>query len=239
MMDTALFLAGCAIMIAPWMARNYIETGAFKLSSIAAYNALFYNIAQFEAGRSGEDMGVVQEKLAAEIGKNSAQAHSLRSDAAVSRAVKAHIIADPVGYSAFHLRSLPTFFFASGFKTAYSGYAGLFPSTSASPIPWSLSSSFLDLVGRGESLIWVALTALALLSLTICRYRRSTILVAVVIAYFALVTGPVAYPRYRLPIEPLLFILAGVAIVQAARALRGRRAGEPIRALMMRFVGGP
>jgi hypothetical protein len=44
-----------------------------------------------------------------------------------------------------------------------------------------------------------------------------------VVAYVLAVSGPVGYAKYRLPFEPVLCLLAGLA---AARLRLWRRAGE-------------
>ena len=38
--------------------------------------------------------------------------------------------------------------------------------------------------------------------------RKITLLFLAVLAYFAFLTGPVAHARYRVPIEPVIFILS-------------------------------
>ena len=43
------------------------------------------------------------------------------------------------------------------------------------------------------------------------------------ILYFVLVSGPEAYPRFRVPIMPFMTILSGFGIEQLALLIRSRR----------------
>jgi len=47
---------------------------------------------------------------------------------------------------------------------------------------------------------------------------------AAVLAYFLLINGPVATPRYRLPMEPVLLVLTAIPL---ARLVEARRASAP------------
>ncbi len=67
-----------------------------------------------------------------------------------------------------------------------------------------------------EQVILLGLWLLALLSLAVARKRKElfkVLLFWIIILYFAVLTGPVAYSRYRLPATPFLFLLASYAIV--------------------------
>ena len=83
-------------------------------------------------------------------------------------------------------------------------------------------------------ILWVVAQAALLLSrlvqlaglfhgLRTPAYRGATLLLAATIAYFLILTGPVASPKYRIPIEPPLLILFGMGWVWL-RDLRPRSA---------------
>ena len=64
--------------------------------------------------------------------------------------------------------------------------------------------------------------------------RRSAMAAALavgVIAYFLVLSGPVAGPKYRLPIEPVLLVLAAIPLAEIAdRVARRRGCAEQVRA---------
>ena len=52
--------------------------------------------------------------------------------------------------------------------------------------------------------------------------KMPTVFFTVLILYFAVLTGPVANARYRIPVMPLLAILAGVGAQVVWRGLKRR-----------------
>ena len=53
--------------------------------------------------------------------------------------------------------------------------------------------------------------------------RRAALVPLAFIAYFVLVSGPEAYPRFRVPIMPFITMLSGVGVKQIALFIRSRR----------------
>ncbi len=77
---------------------------------------------------------------------------------------------------------------------------------------------------NGFMLLWVLAQAALVLSrgaqlaglvhgLREPAYRGATLILAATIIYFLVLTGPVASPKYRIPIEPPLLILFGMGWV--------------------------
>jgi hypothetical protein len=46
--------------------------------------------------------------------------------------------------------------------------------------------------------------------------------VLLLIVAFAIVTGPIATPRYRIPLDPLLFLLAAASVPELVGRMRRR-----------------
>ncbi|RJQ34499.1 hypothetical protein C4568_02470 [Candidatus Parcubacteria bacterium] len=63
-----------------------------------------------------------------------------------------------------------------------------------------------------EMLFWIIVTLLAAGAVMLRWRDPRVILFALLVLYFAFLTGPVAIARYRIPAEPYLFILAGIAL---------------------------
>jgi glucan phosphoethanolaminetransferase (alkaline phosphatase superfamily) len=84
----------------------------------------------------------------------------------------------------------------------------------------------------GNVLFWLIVCILAAITVCVALWRDHTLkkkqtvfilLAAALVLYFAVLTGPVSFPRYRLPAEPFMFTLAATAFVFAYTYLKQRR----------------
>ncbi len=162
-----------------------------------------------------------------------------------------YILQDPAGYTYFHLANIPSFFLEGdirGYMTMLRSVANrngfdmptpqLFGAVSVLrnrevPLPQKIRAAGALGVPLVE-MAWRALLVLfAIVALVLAppRARRILWVFAVLIAYFAVLTGPVAAgtPRYHLPAEPYLLILAitGGYYVWQAIARRHARPSQP------------
>ncbi len=74
-----------------------------------------------------------------------------------------------------------------------------------------------------EVLWWVLVTLAAIVAVVLQRKQFIIVFFAVLILYFAALTGPMSASRYRIPAEPYLLILSVVGV----HALLNRKAGSP------------
>jgi hypothetical protein len=73
--------------------------------------------------------------------------------------------------------------------------------------------------------LWMLYPAAAVGLLAACRdpdRRRAALIPVAFIAYFVLVSGPEAYPRFRVPMMPFLAMLGGLGVEQVVVWIRER-----------------
>ena len=141
-----------------------------------------------------------------------------------------YILRDPVRYAYFHaVNTIP--FFLSSSIAFYGQLTEQVRDNQGFYAPTMLS--LFDALGRmrqaeslgsftaaaldaapivGEMLFWALASLLALLALVFRRRDFTILLFVVLVAYFAVLTGPMAMARYRVPAEPYLLILAAVGL---------------------------
>ena len=234
----ALFLLGAAIIVAPWMARNYLLFHQATLSSVGGYNILFY-AQEFEHQRTGKSKETVAAEtnllLGAGPGDDITTAPFAQRDSAVAMR---YILAHPFAYGAFHLYSMVPFYFGSSIDTLERALylRGLRAGTLPPDINISVLLRTGDFSGTAralssnlpalfERLAWLLLCAAAF-GTTVWAVLRRTPDAAAYVLFFALIlafglmTGPVSYSRYRLPADPFILILGCAGIAQAVSHFR-------------------
>ncbi len=238
-----LFLLGFLIAVAPWIIRNRLATGTLIFSSVSAYNFARYNIPEFLAFKYGPDSREVldyREKIEA---ASPEQARSTQYSSEAKKISQLYLKENIVNYSIYHLASTAKFFLSSSIR-----YLALQFNVPELQSRLGLSSDSPDILSalahkdfplvlktlRTQTIIsldralMIFVTVLTLAALFIKKHRFYVLLFLVIIIYFALLTGPVAIPRYRLPVEPFLIILAihalsfGSALVKKRGALDNR-----------------
>ena len=79
------------LAITPWLYRNYRDFNSFSLSSLPAYNLIFYNVAFTEYAKTGEDLDLIRNNLSSEARLNGADfSHWTSSDAKTFKNVDAY-----------------------------------------------------------------------------------------------------------------------------------------------------
>ncbi len=217
----ALFLVSFSIILGPWLWRNGELTGHYSLSSLTGYNLLFYNAAQFKAQSTGQDLQVVQDEFRSQFAITKPYDLSgFRFGDEYQALARGVILAEPFSYAQFHLLKTVPVFLGSGLDN----YGWVLDRSTPPDINISslvtegefgqaLKALFVDPLVLLERLIWLTLILLAGLSVFVNKNKRLIIAgIFLLIAYFAVAVGPVAMPRYRLPISPFIFLLAGLSV---------------------------
>lgn len=222
-----VYLVCFLLVMSPWIVRNSMTSGHAELSHeanilldlhYAGYMALKETGA---AGRADEFRTV----------KTSEEVNAVSRGELIRRllVVMAH---DPVGFAKYLALVAVPFSFGDGFVTMV---------TALSPhqaIPaWNFSTSpaaFARTLGFGILPAWLIVLSigikgmwgLVLLSaiggfVMLLRGSKDKVFtalgMAIVIAYFMFAGGPVQSARYRQPVEPLIFLLAGIGIAEMTR----------------------
>jgi len=235
--DRRAIIAACAVVIMmaaftvlPWVIRNDELSGHIGLSSISSFNPFFYNMPDFESYLTGASVASIRDQYEAEIGQTDVEAlrsytYARQESAIVSQQFGAH----PFLYGVYHLvESALLFFYTSiGTFVLQLQETGII---AASPPAGALGFIVVN-IGRvivlGERAFWL-LTCITAFYTVVRNVEKKTreaawmVGVLLLIIAFAIVTGPIATPRYRIPIDPLLFLLAAASVPELAQHIRRR-----------------
>lgn len=207
---TVIFLVIFAVAPGYWMARNHAVNGQYTLSTISDINILGYQGAGTLAVKEGGDYASTHERIKQEL---YAQAKGIAHKSGkplnqVYRELGIQIIKDnPLPFAKHAIRNV---------ITSLLGYA---------------TSHLARLTGMSDSLVRILVLAhtipallMSLWGLLICwhRFRPLAILAFLFIGYFVGIAamGGVGGSRFRIPVEPLSYMLIGVAGVDLFRRLR-------------------
>lgn len=231
-----LFIFGFCLLVVPWIVRNKIQTGTAGISSVKDYNFFHYYIPSYLAYKKGISESEAKEILLKEIYPiNTEQTDSLAYSSQVHNAWIKYFKEDPFGYAKFHIIKTIPVFLSSGTKMAVEGYGSMMGNSSLKfqranmsdlLVHMKFKEFFLELLKNpfivAEELGLAIICFLAILAISFRKNRGYTILLLGLIFYFALLTGTVAYSRFRLPIAPLLFLLSLFALSQLKVFFRKR-----------------
>ena len=254
------FVLGCALVIAPWMARNDAVFNSIELSPLGGHNLMTFDVRGFLAWRALADsahplpaflvlrhendpvFAIVDRHIAADLSGITPKGQDTQSYEG-TLALR-YILQDPLRYLYFDLVNTLPFFFSSSFASYGQIVSQLRDNTGFfAPVSLSLANSIgelrhphsirtvLSAVGSLaptvlEILWWLLVTAMACLGLFVRRREFLIVILAGMVAYFALLTGPMSNSRYRIPAEPYLLILAATGLYGGQTAVREHIAGR-------------
>ncbi len=228
--QSLLLLFGVAIVMMPWAYRNYMYAHHFSLSSITAYNMLFYNVLEFEHQRTGISKDVLHAQMVQRIGSSETdqEFRTFIYTDAEQKTVAEYLSPHLLQYAIFHLYTTVPFFFGSDVEDAQRSLhlqgvlrgdpivdvniSALLRQGQFDAFISALSANPFALI---ERIAWLVLFLSAFLMMVMMLYthtRKSSpiLFLFLLTILFALLTGPVSSPRYRMPVAPFL-ILLGVA----------------------------
>ena len=216
---TAVFFVGIAIIMVPWMVRNKVETGILGVSSIGPYNFFYANLIPYLATRDHLTEDVIMSSMQDQL-EPIKDPRSLVYSSALTQLVIQYISRDPFGYARYHITKTLPLFFSSSLKEFTKIWSGNIHVLSGRPGLAGLLASgniraFMSaIMSQGwyvlENIFWLFMFLIGIASLWDHRNRRLVLLCYLCILYFTIATGPVSYARYRLSLEPFLFILAAM-----------------------------
>lgn len=244
-------VAGFALIVVPWMARNHAYFGSFEISWLGGYDLLTNDVRGFLAWRALANtahplpailvmrhvtdpvFAVVDQRIERDLENITPPGGN--KDSYDGRLAIRYIMHDPLRYAYFHtVNTIP--FFISSSVASYRQIARQLRSNEGFYAPealvildaWghirhpenarSFANAVLALLPTALEVCWWLLVALLALGGLIHRRRDFMILLcAVLVAYFAGLTGPMSASRYRIPAEPYLLILAAVGAQAVVR----------------------
>lgn len=240
---TLLFLVSAFAVVAPWYVRNFQESGAIGLSTTGPYTFLFYHVKDFEMRKHGvsEEAFIAEVKNRLQVSETS-ELRNIAYSKGMMDIVKEKIFADPINYGIYHITGSINLFLSSSLRDltlnlpnlenalSTAGLIGkndvnikaFFTTDPIRAIWYSLTSEPLFTFERVLRLLGLQL-ALGVIVYAFFTRRMSTLflLMSVIVAYTALVIGPVSYPRYRIPLEPFLYLITALGLLSLPWKTKG------------------
>lgn len=240
-----VFAAAAAAVVAPWMLRNYAAAGYGKLSSVADFNLFYNNASALVEAHPQVQLNEGQRELLALPARSPASwpdVKTLNDPAFVNRCRReglAILTAHPLRYAGVHLRTtlnvlLPAatdVLEVAGVTAGGKGTLGVLRRE-------GLLAAIRHYFGGALWPLWLCVPLMLLTGVKFAgaaigavrhlrwNMRAEIWLIFLTILYFALVPGPVAHARFRVPIAPLLSVAAGAGIAWLVAKLR--RAGPRV-----------
>lgn len=199
-LSIAVFISVFIFAVCPWMYRNKLHSGQYFISTISSYNFFYYNIPMFSSWNNGGTEQGAREVLYKE---NSLDEKSIRLPENIKTldTINANFLKNNfTKYLSFHAYKTTSFFFGSSLKMTATIYKSIFNKPSSFGL-------FEKSVFVLERILWLLALLMSFLSIFYKKNRAFSIYCLVMILYFAMLTGPVSYPRYRLPVEPFIFMM--------------------------------
>jgi hypothetical protein len=235
-----LFAIGAATLIAPVLARNVTHYGSFALTSQTGDHLAFWIVPLVTQRADGTPYQTTVDRMDALYrqrlaqGGSSAQTNPFRLAAIKTEIAREEMARLPLSaYVKAWLEAIVVNFGAPALLDDPRARALPKPSFYNTPGAslWQKSYSYLfDDPGRFQVLLHAGLLAmLPVLVLELVGFVMlartlpwAALFAAGVVGYFLLVNGPVASPKYRLPMEPVLIVLAAIPLAWLLE--RNRRA---------------
>lgn len=240
-----IFIVIFFIILSPWLIRNKITVNSWQITGLQGYIFFVdhYGAVLRYLGEAGP-LSDVQNKALSLVGPDkifTSEGSDILFKSALS-GIKQHKLA----YANVYVKSMMSFFIANGYKSLFIDILGV--PAKAPYIPFELFLRFdyksifktmsdMDfggfLIYWGSKIIWVAIFLSFLASLTYLLFSRNdktirteVIYIAVVIFYFALITGPTAIGggRTKAPINGLIFMFAVFGVYKLVNYLRQKLA---------------
>jgi hypothetical protein len=237
----ALFSATLAAVLAPWLYRNFLEFGEPSLASVQGHNFLYYNAAGYIALRDGLNLSEARDAAVEEYQKylqaeNLHPATLMEEADAMSAAATRILAADPLRAFWFNgVNSLNGFRPGASYFYMFLAPDGLAP---LDPAEDELSPAIANL-DRPEILlttillclfygILFLLAAAGIIRLVWKKAWRILLLLAFPCAVLLYAPGISSNARFRIPVEPVLCLLAAVTLSELLPRLIARfKRGSP------------
>lgn len=242
-----ILLAAFAFVLAPWVIRNHSVSGVWGVSATSANSFYEFYVPQFLAREMNLPIDTFKPVYLAHDGLNPESRRDLANAPELKRRSFAVIAGQPVQYMQYHFSRLRTHFLASSIKDTWSFMFVPIFRAHHDKIWFYRQEIVIDKFIYGEVMTINVIICLALVSLFFVRKKSTYLLLWSLIMWFYVAAGPVAtYARFRVPGEPLVFILGAISAVWLGRELLSvltnpRRSLARLRAYIAetaRFVEG-
>lgn len=218
----ALMCALVLVVVFPWMYRNHALFGSWNVSSVGNANLMLYNAPEFlkwhPDSRAQEILNVFN---AEQVSLPREDAISLTRSEVFTSTFREIIRGNELSYVFFHIvKSIP-FFVTDGLRDTIRLLhvdIGSMPNISTALMRGDVGTLFGYLLSGGLPIallvigsgFWGIVTLLFASESIRALIRRDVfpLFLALLVCYFAFLTGPVSNARYRVPVEGLMVALA-------------------------------
>lgn len=218
-----LFLVAFALPVGGWVARNHAVTGVATMSTIEGLNLAYYRGAGAIAAEQGIPIEDARQQIEARVRAESFPGINPGELARIQRQVGIReIVGHPKGYAIAAARGLARMLGGP----ARSHFVERFRQTRM-----ELLTQPLVLASAASAILLTIASAFGAVAWGRAREWRPLLLIGVPLGYMLLISaGYEAWARFRVPIEPLLAILAGVGVQSLCGTLAPRipRAGQRV-----------
>ncbi len=244
LIGSLLIVLGYSVLILPWMARNKSVSGVFGISSLTAYNLIHYNLPEFLSWKNQTTPDMERLKLFSESGVPRNDMLSLERGAELNKVSFKYLKENFFSYSFYHAFKTIPFFLSSSLKNIFISINDL-----SGKEVWKINHGNLtNLLLKGdisglfeelkiqplvflEQIFWLTAFLFALITLAFKKEKFYVLLFIGLVCYFAFLTGPISYARYRLPALPFFFLLFGIGFGAVANMIKIKIYEKKIRTI--------
>ncbi len=220
-----LFMVIAVLLVTPWFVRNYAATGEFTFTRGVGDYIYYQEAAAVLAETSGQSPERIRDELRDRTAAKPREGSRLdeTADAGATRDGLKILAAHPVAAVKIHLRGVVRLF--TGFEAhTYLRMLGLLPTTESAqdtlhsqglmrtaltnPGGLPIAALLVILITGGVTYGLYVLAAYGLFTAKL-PWRYTTAFIAYALYFILLLSGPLAYSRYRIPLVPVICIFAG------------------------------
>ncbi len=224
MISAGVVIIAIFVVLAPWLHANQRDFGNPALSTAGNYNILYVYIPQFLAQNKGAEEGwlSINAEFVQRTNEAGYKIGSHRASDYESEQIQNELGGNRISYLAFHLKRSILTFVGSGIKMLNNELTELGkPIFSATP--WLVQHVYtygisFDLIKNNflafsDAGLMALVTILMPISVIVAIWRRDEktlglLLISSMIIITVLMAGPNGNARYRMPIQPYIFLLA-------------------------------
>ncbi len=227
----ALFALGVFVLVFPWIWRNKAVANTWGLSSVGSFNLFHYYVPEFLAYKEHKTPDEFRLLLRADLPKGvlPEDIGSIQHSKTLNEISLKYLQGNFFNYGIFHaVKTIPVFL-SSGIKHFLYYFNDAlhyeaFKLNKGNMTTLLLDNKFGDFWNELKASFVTTfesfyLFAVCLFALIPCfRFRKHFLFLSwfwILILYFALLTGSVAYARFRIPLAPFLFILGSSGVIIA------------------------
>lgn len=217
------------LVVLPWSLRNHKLFDSYNISSVGAVNLMLYNAPEFlKFNPTTEGKATYDRFMAEQETLSREQGLSLERAPMFTTGFREVIKGEEFSYAFFHLFKTVPFFLSDGLRDMVRLFGidvGAMPNITTDFLEGRVGTVFFYVLGGGIAvwlfllgvIFWGVVTLLSCwLVIQSLRGRADGVWMffAIIVLYFALLTGPVSNARYRLPVEGFLIVSAAAVLLK-------------------------